>query len=309
MPTFNLANRIKVTNKASNVDETYGPYDTVSEANAAIVEGLRDIGRTVIINVAGTAVEYWWESGVEDSDLVEKVLGTDTGIPAILSDGTSPTLNTGISAAEVRSLIGAGTGSGTSNLVIGTTSTTAMAGNTTTITSAQATAIANNSNKVSDTGVPAVLSNGTTPSLNSGISAAEMRGLIGAGTGSGTSNLVIGTTSSTALAGNTVTISNAQANAITTNTAKVGITTQQANAIIANTAKVTFPGLGTTSSTALAGDTTTISSAQATAINDSVKNNTDTYTGTAKITQIVSLSNAEYQNISSPSSSTLYIIL
>ena len=70
MPTFNLANRIKVTNKASNVDETYGPYDTVSEANAAIVEGLRDIGRTVIINVAGTAVEYWWESGVEDSDLV-----------------------------------------------------------------------------------------------------------------------------------------------------------------------------------------------------------------------------------------------
>ena len=257
MSTFNLSKRIRLSNPAANIDSTYGPYNSVSEANAAVLQALRVIGRTVIIDVAGTAVEYWWESGVEDSDLVEKVLGTDTGIPAILSDGTSPTLNTGISAAEVRSLIGAGTGSGTSNLVIGTTSTTAMAGNTTTITSAQATAIANNSNKVSDTGVPAVLSNGTTPSLNSGISAAEMRSLIGAGTGSGTSNLVI----------------------------------------------------GTTSSTALAGDTTTISSAQATAINDSVKNNTDTYTGTAKITQIVSLSNAEYQNISSPSSSTLYIIL
>ena len=37
----------------------------------------------------------------------------DTGTPAILSDGTSPSLNTGITAAEVRSLIGAGTGSGT----------------------------------------------------------------------------------------------------------------------------------------------------------------------------------------------------
>ena len=55
-----------------------------------------------------------------------------------------------------------------------------------------------------------------------------------------------GTSSSTALAGNTTTI-----------------TTDQANAITANTAKITFPGLGTTSKTALAGDTTTISTAQA----------------------------------------------
>ena len=37
----------------------------------------------------------------------------DTGTPAILSDGTSPTLNTGITATEVRNLIGAGTGNGT----------------------------------------------------------------------------------------------------------------------------------------------------------------------------------------------------
>ena len=148
----------------------------------------------------------------------------DTGRPAILSDGTSPTLNTGISAAEVRSLIGAGTGSGTSNLVIGTTSTTAMAGNTTTITSAQATAIVNNSKKVSDTGVPAVLSNGTTPSLNSGISATEMRTLIGAGTGNGSSNLVIGTTSTTAKAGNITTITTTQASDISKNNLKVSDT-------------------------------------------------------------------------------------
>ena len=37
----------------------------------------------------------------------------DTGTPAILSDGATPSLNSGITAAEVRSLIGAGTGSGT----------------------------------------------------------------------------------------------------------------------------------------------------------------------------------------------------
>jgi hypothetical protein len=139
------------------------------------------------------------------------------GVPAILSNGTTPSLNTGISAAEVRSLIGAGT----SSLAIGTTASTAKAGNTTTITTAQASAITANTAKVTDTGVPAVLSNGTTPSLNSGISAAEMRSLIGAGTGNGSSNLVIGTTSTTAKAGNITTITTAQADAIVENSEKV----------------------------------------------------------------------------------------
>ena len=53
---------------------------------------------------------------------------------------------------------------------------------------------------------------------------------------------------------------------ISSNKDKTGITTAQANAITANTAKTSFPGFGTTSSTALAGDTTTISTTQATAI-------------------------------------------
>ena len=57
---------------------------------------------------------------------------------------------------------------------------------TTTITTAQANAIVANTAKVSDTGVPAMLSNGTTPTLNSGITAAEVRTLIGAGTSSTT---------------------------------------------------------------------------------------------------------------------------
>jgi len=53
---------------------------------------------------------------------------------------------------------------------------------------------------------------------------------------------------------------------ISANKDKTGITTSQANAITANTAKTSFPGLGTSSTTALAGDTTTISGAQASAI-------------------------------------------
>ena len=42
---------------------------------------------------------------------------------------------------------------------------------------------------------------------------------------------------------------------------------------------------------------------------DYVKNNTDTYTPSAKITQIVTLTQAQYDGIGTPSDSTLYIIL
>ena len=55
-----------------------------------------------------------------------------------------------------------------------------------------------------------------------------------------------------------------QSNAIIANTAKTGITTTQATAITNNTAKVSFPGLGTTSTTALAGDTRVISNTEIT---------------------------------------------
>jgi hypothetical protein len=48
----------------------------------------------------------------------------DTGVPAILSNGTVPSLNSGITAAEVRSLIGAGTSSTTGTV----TSVTVAAG-------------------------------------------------------------------------------------------------------------------------------------------------------------------------------------
>ena len=200
---------------------TLAPGVTEAEVRSLISAGTSSlvIGTTATTAKAGNITTITSAQATAITNNTAKV--SDTGTPAILSNGATPTLNTGITGAEVRSLIGAGTGSGTSNLVIGTTSTTAMAGNTTTITSAQATAIVDNTKKVTDSGVPAVLSNGTIPSLNSGISAAEMRSLIGAGTGNGSSNLVIGTTSTTAKAGNITTITGAQASAITANTAKV----------------------------------------------------------------------------------------
>jgi len=65
---------------------------------------------------------------------------------------------------------------------------------------------------------------------------ADQENAIAANTGK--TSMVLGTSSSTALAGDTATISSDQATAITANTAKTGISSDQANAIIANTAKV-----------------------------------------------------------------------
>jgi len=42
---------------------------------------------------------------------------------------------------------------------------------------------------------------------------------------------------------------------------------------------------------------------------DAIVNTADTYTGTAKITNIITLSQAEYDAIGSPSSSYLYVIV
>jgi len=128
-------------------------------------------------------------------------------------------------------------------LQIGTTSTTALAGNTTTITSSQATAITNNSNKQSFPGF------GTT-------SGKALEG--------DTALLQLGTTSTTALAGDTTTITSSQATAITNNSNKQsfpGFGTTSGKALEGDTALLQ---LGTTSTTALAGNTTTISSAQTT---------------------------------------------
>ena len=87
---------------------------------------------------------------------------------------------------------------GTSNLALGTTSSTALAGNTTTITTAQANAITANTAKVTDSGTPAILSNGSVPTLNSGITAAEVRSLIGATSNTGD---ITGVTAGTLLSG------------------------------------------------------------------------------------------------------------
>jgi hypothetical protein len=153
---------------------------------------------TNLFSIAGSTGNITVKSGatidgVDVSALQTQVNGitSDTGTPAIKSNGSTPSLNTGITAAEIRSLIGAGTGNATVNdtgipALLGTSGNVTL---NTGITAAEVrTAIGAGTATVDDTGTPAILSDGATPTLNSGITAAEIRLLIGAGTGNATVN-------------------------------------------------------------------------------------------------------------------------
>lgn len=69
-------------------------------------------------NVTGTVAIANGGTGATTASQARTNLGVinDTGTPAILSNGSAPSLNSGISAAEVRSLIGAGTGNGNGDI-------------------------------------------------------------------------------------------------------------------------------------------------------------------------------------------------
>lgn len=72
MATFDIMNRIRVGTQCANVDALYGPYNSREEALEAVTMRRRVIGRTLGIIENGSVVEYWWQSGIEDADLVSK---------------------------------------------------------------------------------------------------------------------------------------------------------------------------------------------------------------------------------------------
>lgn len=71
--TYNLAQQIKFSNKVSNVDYFYGPYDSIDDANTAIEESLRMAGKTVGIITNGKVEEYWYQPNASSVlELVKK---------------------------------------------------------------------------------------------------------------------------------------------------------------------------------------------------------------------------------------------
>lgn len=168
----------------------------------------------------------------------------------------------------------------TSLLQIGTSSSTALRGDTTTITTSQANAITANTAK---TGITTSQANAITANTaKTGITTSQANAIT-ANTAKNTYPSADATKVGHLTVTQAVDLDTIESN-VSTNNAKVGITTTQANNITANNAKVTFPGFGTTSSKALAGDTTTISTAQANAITANTAKETNVSTNLSKTT-------------------------
>lgn len=93
-------------------------------------------------------------------------LAPDTGTPAILSNGSTPSLNSGITAAEIRSLIGAGTSSTTGTVTsVGIVAGTGMSGGGT-ITSSGSVTLNCTIDSPSEVGLGNLSSNGNSLSGN-----------------------------------------------------------------------------------------------------------------------------------------------
>ena len=103
------------------LDNRYGPYSTLELAKSSVAEVNRHLGLTVGIGTT-LIVEYWWKTGITDTDLVLKTTGEGGGGPTLSvtdagGDGslaydsaTGALTYTGPSAAEVRAHLSGGTG-------------------------------------------------------------------------------------------------------------------------------------------------------------------------------------------------------
>ena len=78
-----------------NLDTYYGLYDSIEEALKIIPPRMRSKGRTVGILEDGSVVEYWFESGIEDSDLIVKNEGGGTSFTGIETEDSDTVIFTG----------------------------------------------------------------------------------------------------------------------------------------------------------------------------------------------------------------------
>lgn len=85
---FNLGQRIRVSSKHADIDERKGPFNSITEALIANSPASREKGRTVYIIENGKVVEYWFEAGTADSDLVKKTQGGSGDLTPIFKTAT-----------------------------------------------------------------------------------------------------------------------------------------------------------------------------------------------------------------------------
>ncbi len=83
-------------NSPKPLDNKYGvfasgsfrPYTSTTEANTTIGAAFRSIGQTVLINGGGGNVEYWYQAGTADGNLVPKSNAVSATSPLNFSSGT-----------------------------------------------------------------------------------------------------------------------------------------------------------------------------------------------------------------------------
>ena len=249
--------------------------------------------------------------------------------PAIFSGGGTPTLASGVTAEEIRVLIGAGSGEGSGTV----TSVDATAGTGISVSGGPITTSGTITitNTAPDTGVPAILSDGSTPTLNSGITAEEIRTLIGAGEGTGSVESVSGTApiissggATPAISISAATISAAGSMSAADKTKLDGIDegaqvnvgtdlskTASATDVTINSSTGANVSIGA-ASTLSAGLMTTTDKTKLNSIDDNtnnfVKNTNDTFITTPKVNQIITLTQAEYDS-ANKYAEYLYIIV
>lgn len=83
---------IYMTNPKANVDEHYGPWESVAAALAGVPAAIRMEGRTVgiIDPVTRKVTEYWWQGGTTNDDLVEKGMSREELASIIQTMSLSP---------------------------------------------------------------------------------------------------------------------------------------------------------------------------------------------------------------------------
>lgn len=70
--SLNLTRGLEVKGNYSNIDYLYGPYNSPGQAKLKIPVSQRGKGLTVGVIVDGKVVEYWWQKGTSNEDLVVK---------------------------------------------------------------------------------------------------------------------------------------------------------------------------------------------------------------------------------------------